>query len=302
MVRTLGKAGLERLLLQSGIARLTRSRLTGCTLILGYHNVVPGRESLCGDRSLHLDQERFAAQLDVLESVCEVVPLDTVLDAPGLAGPRPRVAITFDDAYRGAVTVGVEELVKRGMPGTIFVPPAFLNGASFWWDSLAGNEPLDAGLREHVVEVLQGRDRAARIFATQEGYTEHRVPAHARCATEHELRAAVERPGITLGAHSWSHVNLASIGSDELRDELVRPLAWLRERFPSVVPWLSYPYGRFSTVVERAVAAAGYVAALRTEGGWFPMGRAPRLALPRLDVPAGISKEGFQLRISGLFC
>ena len=66
--------------------------------------------------------------------------------------------------------------------------------------------------------------------------------------------------------------------------------------------WLSYPYGLTSPTAAQAVERAGYVGAFLVEGGWLP--RQQRFyhpfALPRLNVPAGLSVEGFQLRLSGL--
>ncbi len=50
-----------------------------------------------------------------------------------------------------------------------------------------------------------------------------------------------------------------------------------------------------------AAAAAGYAAALRVDGGWIPDPRAAdRLDLPRLNVPAGVSRRGFELRTAGM--
>src|SRR5690625_5720960 len=45
-------------------------------------------------------------------------------------------------------------------------------------------------------------------------------------------------------------------------------LAWLRERFGRVIPWLSYPYGSFSPGVEEAAVEAGYLGAVTVTPGW----------------------------------
>jgi hypothetical protein len=129
------KAAVETVLVRGGAAKLARHFHRDRTLVLAYHNIVPHGDPVAGDCSLHLPQRQFAAQLDLLVELCDVIPLDSALERNG-RGKRPRVAITFDDAYRGTVTAGVSELVSRGLPATIFVVPAFVGGGAFWWDDV----------------------------------------------------------------------------------------------------------------------------------------------------------------------
>lgn len=300
------KSAVERVLLLSGIPRITHWRKRGDVLVLAYHNIVPRGAASVGDRSLHLPQEMFAEQLDLLRSAFDVIPLDAAL-APRAPATRERrgrasVVITFDDAYRGAVTAGVAELARRDMPATIFVPPAFLNGGVFWWDALT--PPHAQGLppaeRERALREMAGQGERILAGVPRARAALGAIPDHARGASEDELRCAAATPGITLGSHTWSHPNLATLAPEELANELARPLAWLRERFDAVVPYLTFPYGISSPAVERAAEAAGYRAALRIDGGWLPREPVNRYALPRLNVPAGISPAGFRLRCTGL--
>lgn len=301
-VRTILKRSVERVLCGTGLARLARVHRRTGTLVLAYHNVVPEGGACGGDRSLHLPQREFARQLDLVQRTHEVVPLDRLFAPP--AGRRPRVVVTFDDAYQGAVTAGVEELARRGLPATVFVTPAFVGGRSFWWDALA--RPGDAGLpdelRRRCLTELRGQDAEIRRWAEDNGVAAGPVEPHQTGATEAQLEAAFRTEGITAAAHTWSHPNLAALRPDELEEEMVRPLAWLRERFPGVLPWLTYPYGLSSPAVEEAARRAGYRGAFRVEGGWMPRpGAAQRPhALPRSNVPAGASLEHFELRTSGL--
>jgi len=285
--------------------------MRGSTLILAYHNIVPHGQNPVGDRSLHLAQRDCAAHLNTLGETHDVVPLEEALEdaledrhgARAGRGERPRAAITFDDAYRGAVTAGIGELARRRLPATLFVAPAFVGGGSFWWDALADSAmgaPAPA-MRARALAALHGRDEEIRSWASREGMVMNDLPHHARCATEDELAAACDHSGITIASHSWSHANLATLGDTELAAELSRPVTWLRSRFPRVLPFVSYPYGASSEAVERAAAAAGYRAALRIEGGWVRGGIDNAFAVPRLNIPAGLSARGFALRAAGLF-
>ncbi len=295
-MRNAAKAVAERILQRSGPASLGRVSRRGRRLVLAYHNIVPDGHAAGGDRSLHLPQQLFAAQLDTVMRRHEVVPLPELLETSAEASRRGRVAITFDDAYRGAVTAGTQELAKRGLPATIFVTPHFLGGGSFWWDVLPDIP------RERALQEFRGVNAAVREWALRERFTHIGVDDHSTAASEEELRAATERGSITLGSHTWSHPNLSRLHGDELMEELERPLHWLRERFARVIPWLTYPYGLSSATVEQAAASVGYDAALRISGGWIPRRAGNLYSLPRLNVPAGISLSGFDLRLSGLFC
>lgn len=297
------KRRLETVLVAAGVAFAGRRLRRGGRLILAYHNILPRGTVVDGDVSLHLPHDGYTRQLDQLKRTHDVRPLDELLSGARPSG-RPLAAITFDDAYYGAVTIGVRELVERGLPATIFVAPAALGRSSFWWDALApSSEPgLPAEVRQRALTALRGEDDEVRGWARGAGVPVREVDPAARPATEEELAAAASQPGITIASHSWSHPSLTQLDADRLEEELERPFQWLRERFDSFRPWLAYPYGLASGPVEEAASRAGYEIAVRVEGGWIDPRLEDRLSLPRLNVPAGVSAAGFELRTAGFFC
>jgi len=299
------KRAVERALVRSGLAGIAARHAGFRTLILAYHNIIPNEQSPAGDRSLHLPLDTFRRQLDALENTCQVIPLPDAF-LPEVPAGRSRVVITFDDAYRGAVTCAVEELAQRGLAATIFVAPGLLGDQTLWWDEAGAGLPdgLDPKLREGALQGCRGEASEARRWLVQQGVVlrPELLPA-ARSAGVDELAHAVElHPGLKLGAHSWSHPNLAAVPNASLADEMRRPLEWLRAHFArATVPWLAYPYGLESPAVRRAAEVAGYVGGLRVSGGWLPRGAQPSFAIPRMNVPSGLSTDGFLLRVSGAF-
>jgi peptidoglycan/xylan/chitin deacetylase (PgdA/CDA1 family) len=305
--RTAAKETVERVIWSSGLPSLLRRRLRDSALVLAYHNVVPDDSTPIGDRSLHLPRAAFAAQLDTLMQTHDVVTLEEALGltvARGTTRRRPFAAITFDDAYRGALTLGVAELRSRGLPAAVFVAPAFVGDGTFWWDAVRWpiGAPDGEAFRQIALEQHRGVDLAVREYAVSLGYEIQQLPDYARCVTEGELHAVARAGDVALGSHTWSHPNLAALRGETLRAELELPFAWLRERFARVLPVIAYPYGRWSPETTAAARAAGYAAGLRVDGGWLHTQRANRLAAPRVDVPSGLSRAGFALRASGLFC
>ena len=298
-VRATLKACFEAGLVRSGVPALHRAARAGRALVLAYHNVVPDSCPAFGDRSLHLPRRLFVRQLERLLVTHSIVPLEELLGTPRTER-RPRAAITFDDGYRGAVQIGVAELAKRGLPATLFVVPAFVGKGPFWWDALALENGVDPVLRGRALDELRGLDADVRGWAAGQGMAMSSVPEWALVASEDELRGATRHAGITLGSHTWSHPNLARLTGAELGEELRRPLGWLRERFTSTIPWLSYPYGLATPPVEAAAREAGYTAALALGGGQFAPARVNRWAVPRENIPSGLSENGFVIRSSGL--
>ena len=297
------KRSIEHLLVVAGPSSLARRFASASTLILAYHNVVPDGETGGRDRSLHLPRQQFAAQLELLARTHEVVPLKDVLEEVPRRSRRPRAAITFDDGSWGALSAGVAELRRVGLPATLFVTPGRLGRHAFWWDRLGAPDDgeVPADIRRHALTVLRGEDEAIVAWAGHRVAAQATVPECARTATEAELAQALNVPGISVGAHTWSHPNLAALGATELQAELERPLEWLRSRWPATLPVVSYPYGLTSPRVREAARQAGYRAGFLISGGWLSPRRSwASFELPRLNVPAGVSAEGFELRTSGL--
>jgi peptidoglycan/xylan/chitin deacetylase (PgdA/CDA1 family) len=115
-----------------------------------------------------------------------------------------------------------------------------------------------------------------------------------------ELQSASRAPGITFGAHSWSHRVMANLNPDDLRDELRRPLAWLHETLDNVLPALAVPYGLSSRWVECEARRCGYAAMFGGRRGWVPARSLPPFTLPRENIPAGLGRETFVLRSAGV--
>lgn len=291
---------VERMLASAPASNIGRRRRRGRRLILAYHNIVEGLPPVGSDRSLHLSLGDFRAHLDAIASAgLEVVALDAMLDADAT-----QVTITFDDAYAGALLNGVPELARRRWPASIFVAPALLGRSEPWWDRLASPDlgGVPPRIREHALWQCAGDEAQILGVAAARGWHCAAGLTHVRIGTERELATALGlHAALTLGAHTFSHPNLAAVTPDRLRHELYAPLAWLRARWPDrTIPWLAYPYGITSGAVRDAVRRAGYTGALLVEGGWYSRG-SDSGAVPRYNVPASQSRDGFRARLGGLF-
>jgi peptidoglycan/xylan/chitin deacetylase (PgdA/CDA1 family) len=300
-MRRLAKRSLEFMIVQTGLAGAWRVLRPNRALILAYHNVVPSGELRRGDSSLHLPLDEFTHQLDLLGKHFRVIPLHDLLSSGGEA-PGPVAAITFDDAYRGAITLGIPEVVKRGLPAMVFVSPGLLGGSGFWWDVVSSSEPggMQKGLRENAIWNQAGKQHQILRLRGLSGSTTPGLPSLYRPASADEVREVSRQPGISLGSHTWSHVNLAAVEPTEALQEMTRSFNWL-EHFSSFAKVLSYPYGSWNSELEPLARQAGYEFGLLINGGLSPshINMEHRFSVPRLNVPRGLSSSGFVARISG---
>lgn len=294
------KDGIHGTLVNLGIASVARRWHSNYGLILVYHNIVPEGEDAAGEMALHLEQETFARQLDLLSETHDLLELDALLNAG--RSNRPSAAITFDDGYRGALSAGLEELTSRDIPATYFVSPGLLNQTAFWWDAIAaahsGRLPDD--IRNTALSQCRGQQEQILRWAKAKGISRGNVPGQCRSATPSELRRASEEPGITIGSHTWSHPNLSKINPEAITRELRTCWDWLDDEIESDVPWLAYPYGIIPE--ESSSSLRDEERAVTTEAEFIDLGGAAHdlLRLPRINVPSGISLARFELLISGL--
>jgi len=295
-VRYALKQAAETILGNGLVTRLSRTWRSGQRLLLAFHNVVPQGAPSEGDRSLHCSFDQFRRHLDLLQARHPIRSLEQAL-APG--SEETMIAITFDDAYAGAVLMGLPELSGRGIPATMFVAPGLLGAGVPWWDAIAGAEGLGDDVRRDCLETLGGESSRVMEWARRAGLRSSDGGETVRIATEAELTGVASLKGVTLGAHSWSHPNLVRCAEADLRHELSRTMQWLEERFGGQArKWLAYPYGLNDAAVRRSAAGAGYEAAFTITGGWYRRPQDP-FAIPRLNVPAGLSTGGLAARLNG---
>jgi peptidoglycan/xylan/chitin deacetylase (PgdA/CDA1 family) len=283
---------MARSLLELALTPLPRLVANGDRLILAYHNVVASPSDICGDRSLHLTAEHFQQQLDAMCLEADVVPLMELLDC---RDRRARlVSITFDDGYATSLDYGVRACAQRKLPCTIFVARD-LAGSIPYWDVCAHAGHWSTTDRETFLSEQRGR-------ATHSPGDEAGALSTARIATISEWLEASALPGVTIGNHCATHPNLSALTEAEAVAELTANHRWLEQTFSdrAVIPVAAYPYGKAPIRAERVLAASGMYAGLLVEGGWMRLGMAQDNAiLPRWNVPSGISRMGFMLRLRG---
>lgn len=281
-----------RQLVEQSLMRLPPSDRRGRTLVLAYHNVLPQRLNRGGDRSLHLDLERFERQLTIIRSEAEAVCLSTIRE--GDQHSVPRVVVTFDDAYDGAIRFGVPACVAAGVPCTVFVAPRLLGMVPFW-DTQATLSQWSPARR---LEYLNDARGTGGHISPEDWVDDAFDISHLTIAHADAVREVCQSPLVRIGHHTASHSNLGALSFGEALAEIQQGQSWVRENFGSAaINWLAYPYGAAPVEASQIAAAASLDGAFLVGGGWWRNNDDHEPHLPRWNVPAGVSEAGFQLRL-----
>lgn len=278
-----------RSIAEHAICTAPRRTKRGDRLILSYHNVLPPDSPPVGDRSLHLSAGRFKAQLRILQQETDVVPLLELLSCSDSSSRLS--AITFDDAYLGALTFGVGLCEQAGIPCTVFVSPALL-GSQTTWDLNAEKGAWSDAQRNAFLWQHRGLARTDEELIQLEP---------CRIATKFELLASASLKGVTIGNHSMRHANLGALSFDGALEELRSAGEWLKIHCSSsIIPVVAYPYGIPPRESAEVLPTLGLRYGLLVDGGWLTStSHVADAKIPRWNVPAGVSDRGFQMRIRG---
>jgi peptidoglycan/xylan/chitin deacetylase (PgdA/CDA1 family) len=295
--------------LQSALLRaagtVTASLGASSLLVLIYHRVLPARDPLLPDEP---DAAGFAAQLDVIGSLFNVLPLaEAVRKLRAGQLPARAVCITFDDGYANNCEVALPILKSRGMPATVFVAPGFLSGGRMFNDTVIealrrapaeldltrdgfGRYDLpDAAARVRAITAIlpvlkylpqAERIRRATTIAERVGAD---LPGDLMM-TEEQVRR-LHRGGITIGAHTVNHPILANVDDATARREIVESKARLEQMIGAPVTTFAYPNGgpaRDYTGRDVVLAReAGFEVAVSTAWGAATAAADP-LQIPRI--------------------
>lgn len=270
---------------------LSRRGPSASLLVLIYHRVLPTPDPMLPSEP---DAAAFAQHLELFAKNFTVLPLREAVARLRQGNlPARAVCITFDDGYANNYTVAMPLLRARGLPATVFVAPAYLNGGAMFNDLVyeaCRAAPVDIDLTEFGVAHAALTDAGARIRAAQQVVDQLKYLAPAeRLLAARRLAARVNamggidlmmtdaqvaemsHQGIEIGAHTMTHPILARIPEAEAHDEIVQSRRRLEEITGQPVLSFAYPNGRpvrdYASEHVRAVRDAGFELAVSTSWG-----------------------------------
>lgn len=164
------------------------------------------------------------------------------------------LAVTFDDGFLSVREHAYPLLSSLGLPGTVFVPTAFMSH----------RQPLSWSGLDHWLRTP---------FATE---------LESMCWGD---LAILSEAGWEVGSHSLTHPRLTMLDERKLGEELARSRRDIEVALGRTCAAITYPYGDVNDRVTDASRAAGYRAGGALASRLTPAGpyRWPRIGINRLD-------------------
>ncbi|MCW0000406.1 polysaccharide deacetylase family protein [Pararhizobium sp. YC-54] len=320
--RTAITGGLELagLLHAGGLMRQARGRGAIFTL----HHVRP-KQPRAFDPNAHLEitPEFLETAITTLKRdgyrfiALEALPAHLASD-----DPQPVAVFTLDDGYRNNLKHAAPVFSRHDVPFTVFVAGGFIDRThTLWWETLAdllerqssltfdfgtGDETLALGSLQqkqaafdrfaafvHSIDEATAIDRLNRT-AQALGIDATGITA-ALTLDEAGLKALVENPLASLGAHTISHRSVTRLNDETARAEMDLSAMRVEQITGHRPKSLAYPYG-FATAVStrdhRLAKDLGFSTAVTTQPGTL-FDSVNTAALPRISLNGHFQKAGY---------
>jgi peptidoglycan/xylan/chitin deacetylase (PgdA/CDA1 family) len=215
--------------------------------------------------------------------------------------PRHSLWITFDDGRPGVVSNGLPELLRLGLPATLFVCPGMLpQGARFWQtivlDSIEQEKTIEFGSRRYsdrdlVVALKSVPDIERREFVETLRADRNEAGDRPDDAIDVEQLRVWSDAGMEVGNHTWDHPCLDRCTPAEQRRQIADAHVALTELLGGPPTLFAYPNGDWTAEAERAVADFGYeLAVLFDHRLATTRSHALRISRLRLDSDADMAR------------
>jgi peptidoglycan/xylan/chitin deacetylase (PgdA/CDA1 family) len=304
---------LQRTLHYTGAAELDRRFGSHEGFIaLMYHSIPDTAREPFVDPQGAIPAELFEQQLEMLKAHCNVVPLSgavAYLKGEGRL-PERAVVVTFDDGYLDNFEVAAPLMKRLGIPATLFIATGYVDRQEPQWiDEL---HALFRARRRQVLKVdalpvrfdlsnprgekhaylsismqllMQSYPKRRRLLDEVRAQLDPQGEMPRLTLSWDELRTMQQRyPDVELGLHTHDHTELATLPLADALAEVRQSQQRFRDELGSTARFFSYPYGRTSPELTRALPGLGIEAAFITQPTERVTVGSDAWAMPRYEV------------------
>ncbi len=210
----------------------------------------------------------FGSHLDFLIKYFEPISLKEFIEnKQELQSGKPKLLISFDDGFREVKTIAAPILRDKQIPATIFVNPSFVGNNNMFYRckaSLIVDKVIQLGKTINTPQAAQLAFPQEKIstkkfcnwvmqleFKQQDLLTElannFDIDIRQYLTEQHpylNLGELLElaKQGFTIGAHSLTHPNFASIPLTEQIRQVEDSLSWVNSNIPNQPKAFAFPY------------------------------------------------------------
>ncbi len=211
------------------------------TIKEGLHNVTP---------------DNIYKQVSWLKKYFDIVELDELFTEDNILG---KVAITFDDAYLSVFNEALPVLERLGVPSTIFVNGASLEGKVFWRDKIRFliNNSLVEDFLDKNLSLSRAYNLTVQNFykmsknsivnseivdALLDNYLEKNgISISSFCVDN--IKYIKDNPLVSYGNHTYNHYLLSSLNREQQEEEIVKNHRLLQNCNVRLSKVFSIPFG-----------------------------------------------------------
>ncbi len=284
-----------------------------------YHHVGDVVPSAAANLGVSTQIETFEAHLDYYEAAYDIVDLETLLYRPWPGRP---LLLTFDDSYRSLAETVAPILLRRGLPGVVFLNPDMIERPTLQFDhalgelatrvgvakllSAIGPEAVAAGglsayINGPAVELLLGQrlqlqQRLLTVFGLDEAVLHTDLNLYLRPGDVQDLAAA----GLEIANHTASHVRCRSLSADDMAHEITGSKHRLAALSGRPVRAFSVPYGSRHDVTPDLLTVlknSGHEVVFFADGRLSAAGSAGLLAWDRVPMD-GVRADRLALNLA----
>ena len=295
-------------------------------VILAYHSVSSESDRKWIDPDNDMPMEIFEEQMRYLQKNCKVVSMDHLCNSIRNNSPiEPRtVVITFDDGYRNNLENAAKILDKYKLPAIIYLATGYIDrGETQWIDELytcfryrnsnhlelrdlgkfnlstsQNSDEAYARLKSLLIESNMV-DRRRLLDQVKEQLCPSSLPQGLTLNWQELFERLKDSPYISLGAHTQNHIDLTSVGQEEIDDQITQSVSDVLKKLNMEVNHFSYPYGRWNQAIRSRVEQAGLLSAVGCEPVPSISTKSDPFSLPRIEAPKNMAL--FKYMVSGAY-
>ena len=182
-------------------------------IILLYHSV----EKNASDYLFSVSLEGFRAHIEILSNYFEMVSLDRLVNTPSR---KPRVALTFDDAYDDFYTTVFPVLLEKQLYATVFVPTKFIESNLYMY--------------------MSERESSQKYHLTWD-----------------QMRELQSSGLVEFGSHTHSHIDAVE-NIDNLKNDILVSIRAIEKELDRHPKYFAYPYGSCTSATHKIALSCGF--------------------------------------------
>ncbi len=270
-------------------------RKSGAIVVLLLHRVLEEDEWRQSNslKGIAVRRRTFEDLADYLARRCDAVRLSEA--APGKAGSRIKIAVTFDDGWHDNYTTALPIAIQKGLPAVVFICTGLPGRVTPFWPErvVAMLRIIRPSAKEAEAEAIVQR---LKSYKSHNGVTlsEHlaifsngRAPETIgfegdRTMTWEEI-AEMQRAGVAFGSHTHTHHILPLVDAEVAQREVRESRESFEHNLGKNCEMFAYPNGGWSMQARNIVEQEGIRLAFTAERRAWTEG-CDRLLIPRANI------------------